>query len=28
VSSRTQAAVLAVREGLVAPPEREGARFA
>jgi DNA-binding NarL/FixJ family response regulator len=26
VSSRTQAAVLAVREGLVAPPEREGAR--
>ena len=26
VSSRTQAAVLAVREGLVAPPEAEGAR--
>jgi DNA-binding NarL/FixJ family response regulator len=28
VSSRTQAAVLAVREGLVAPPEQEGARLA
>jgi DNA-binding NarL/FixJ family response regulator len=27
VSSRTQAAVLAVREGLVAPPEHEGARL-
>jgi len=26
VSSRTQAAVLAVREGLVAPPEKDGAR--
>jgi DNA-binding NarL/FixJ family response regulator len=26
VSSRTQAAVLAVREGLVTPPERDGAR--
>jgi DNA-binding NarL/FixJ family response regulator len=27
VSSRTQAAVLAVREGLVAPPEHEGAQL-